>query len=56
MGTVLTGLVGAVIGAGLAIAAAVTLVNVAGGPSPQEVAQERDQAVDAEDLAYGTTN
>lgn len=53
MGTVLAGVVAAVIGAALAVAAAVTVVNVAGSPSPQEVAQERGD-VNAEDLAYGS--
>ncbi|HMG29845.1 MAG TPA: hypothetical protein VK585_06980 [Jiangellaceae bacterium] len=55
MNTVLAGVVGAVLGAALAVAAAVTIVNVAGGPTPQEVAQERgDEPVNAEDLAYGS--
>lgn len=53
MSNVLAGVVGAVLGAALAVAAAVTIVNVAGGPSAQEVAQDRGN-VSAEDLAYGS--
>jgi hypothetical protein len=53
MNNVLAGVVGAVLGAALAVAAAVTIVNVAGGPSAQEVAQDRGN-VSAEDLAYGS--
>ncbi|HJU97330.1 MAG TPA: hypothetical protein VJ644_05095 [Jiangellaceae bacterium] len=46
--------VAAAVGAGLAVAAAITLVNLAAGPTPQEVAEQRaGQSVDAEDLAYG---
>jgi hypothetical protein len=53
MSTVLAGVVAAVLGAALAVAAAVTVVNVASGPTPQEVAQERGELA-AEDLAYGS--
>jgi Protein of unknown function (DUF2613) len=54
IGTVVAAVVAAVVGAALAIAAAITLVNVVGGPTPQEVAEQRaGQSVDAEDLAYG---
>ena len=52
---VLAGVVAAVLGAALAVAAAITIVNVAGGPSAQEVAQDRGD-VGAEDLAYGSSN
>jgi hypothetical protein len=54
MSTVLAGVVAAVLGAALAVAAAVTVVNVASGPTPQEVAQERGE-LGAEDLAYGSS-
>lgn len=55
MNIVLAAVVAAVLGAALAVAAAVTVVNLALGPSPQEVAQERgEQPVNAEDLAYGS--
>jgi hypothetical protein len=50
MNNVLAGVVAVLIGAALAVAAAVTIVNVAGGPSAQEVAHD----VGAEDLAYGS--
>jgi hypothetical protein len=50
MNNVLAGVVAAVLGAALAVAAAITIVNVAGGPSAQEVAHD----VGAEDLAYGS--
>ena len=53
MNNVLAGVVAAVLGAALAVAAAVTIVNVASGPTLQEVAQERGD-LDAEDLAYGS--
>ena len=49
MNVVLAGVVAAVLGAALAVAAAVTVVNVASGPS----AQERGE-LNAEDLAYGS--
>jgi hypothetical protein len=55
MSTVLAAIVAAVLGAALAVAAAITVVNVASGPSPQEVAQQRaNGSLDAEDLAYGS--
>jgi hypothetical protein len=54
MNNVLAGVVAAVVGAALAVAAAITVVNVASGPTPQEVAQERGDQLDAEDLAYGS--
>jgi hypothetical protein len=54
MGTLVAAVVAAAVGAGLAVTAAVTMVNVAGGPTPQEVAEQRaGQLVSAEDLAYG---
>ncbi len=54
MGTLLAALAAVVIGAGLAVSAALTMVSVVGGPSAPEVAQQRSgQSVNAEDLAYG---
>jgi hypothetical protein len=54
IGTVVAAVVAAAVGAALAVSAAITLVNLAGGPTPQEVAEQRaGQSVDAEDLAYG---
>jgi hypothetical protein len=54
IGTLVAAVVAAAVGAACAVAAAVTMVNVAGGPTPQEVAEQRaGQSVDAEDLAYG---
>ncbi|HEU0213232.1 MAG TPA: hypothetical protein VFR13_04035 [Jiangellaceae bacterium] len=53
MNTVVAGIVAALLGAALAVAAAITIVNVVSGPSPEEVAQERAAGFDAEDLAYG---
>ena len=53
MNNVIAGVVAAVLGAALAVAAAITIVNLAGGPSAQEVAQDRGD-VNAEDLAYGS--
>jgi Na+-transporting methylmalonyl-CoA/oxaloacetate decarboxylase beta subunit len=54
IGTVVAVVVAAAVGATLAVAAAVTMVNVVGGPTPQEVAEQRaGQLVSAEDLAYG---
>lgn len=55
MSTVVAGVIAAVIGAALAVTAAATMVNVVGGPSAQEVAQQRSsEPVGAEDLAYGS--
>ncbi len=55
MGTVLVAVVAAVVGAVLGVSATLTLVNVAGGPTPQEVVEQRaaGESVTAEDLAYG---
>jgi hypothetical protein len=54
MGTLVAAVVAAAVGAGLAVSAAVTMVNIVGGPTPQEVAEQRaGQLVSAEDLAYG---
>ncbi|MGH9250645.1 MAG: hypothetical protein ACRD0W_14135 [Acidimicrobiales bacterium] len=55
MGTVLVAVVAGVVGAVLGVSATLTLVNVAGGPTPQEVVEQRaaGESVTAEDLAYG---
>jgi hypothetical protein len=58
MSTVVAGIVSAFIGGALAAAAAFTLVSVGSGPSPAEVAAERqneqiDSSSLAPDLAYG---
>lgn len=54
MGSMIAGIVAAFIGGGLAVASAVTMVGLAGGPSPEQVAQDRQESpVGVEDLAYG---
>jgi hypothetical protein len=54
MNTLVTGIVAAFVGGVLAAAAVFTLVGVTEGPSPSEVAAERQVGVDAGDLAYGS--
>ena len=58
MRAILTGFAAALIGAILAVSAAILLVSVGGGASVQEVAEEREQEAspDAEELAYGNTS
>lgn len=51
MGTLLTGIISAFIGGALATAAVFTLVGAGAGPTPAEVAQDRQ--VEVIDLAYG---
>ncbi len=58
MGTFVAGIVAAFIGGVLGAAAAFTLVFVSAGPTPDEVASERqseniESSTLAEDLAYG---
>ncbi len=52
MGSVLAGIVAAFIGGALAAAAVFTVVLVSSGPTPTEVAQDRQ--VEVIDLAYGS--
>jgi hypothetical protein len=58
MGNLLAGIVSGFIGGALAAAAAFTLVSVSSGPTPDEVASERqneqiDSSTLATDIAYG---
>lgn len=58
MGSLLAGIVSAFIGGVLGTAAAFTVVTVSSGPTPDEVASERqseqiDSSTLASDLAYG---
>lgn len=58
MGSLLAGIASAFIGGVLGAAAAFTLVTVSSGPTPEEVASERqseqiDSSTLASDLAYG---
>jgi hypothetical protein len=54
MKTVVSGIVAAFIGGALAAAAVFTLVGVSSGPTPDEVATDRQvESIGADDLAYG---
>ena len=55
MGTLIAGIVSAFVGGALATALVFTVVGVSQGPTPDEVATDRQvEAVGADDLAYGS--
>lgn len=57
MSTVIGGIVAAFIGGALATAAVFTVVGVSSGPTPDEVATDRQvESIGADDLAYGNNN
>ena len=54
MGTVIAGIASAFVGGALATAIVLTVVGVSEGPTPADVATDRQvEAVGADDLAYG---